>query len=325
MLNRINKQGTTIFNGAGYLVTRAAASMQEACEASNCSFFSTLKGLFEGTKACRRENGGIYLFRPQENAIRMQNGAHRMCMPSPSLHQFLDAVTQTALANTRWIPPPGKGSLYIRPLLIGSGPVLGLAPASEYTFLVYASPVGNYFKRGTAPLNLYVEDEYHRATNGGAGGVKSITNYAPVLKAISRARERGFSDVLYLDSANKRNIEEVSSCNIFILKGNVLSTPAPNGTILEGVTRKSIMDIARFLGYKVEERCIPIEELSDADEVFCTGTAVGVIPVGSITYKGNRIEYKTSGQLVSKKLYSELLGIQSGTAEDRWGWIVKID
>ncbi|CAA0843330.1 Branched-chain-amino-acid aminotransferase 2-chloroplastic [Striga hermonthica] len=283
------------------------------------------QGLFEGTKACRRENGGIYLFRPRENAIRMQCGARRMCMPSPSLHQFLDAVTQTALANTRWIPPPGKGSLYIRPLLIGSGPVLGLAPASEYTFLVYASPVGNYFKRGTAPLNLYVEDEFHRATNGGAGGVKSITNYAPVLKAISRARERGFSDVLYLDSVNKRNIEEVSSCNIFVLKGNVLSTPAPNGTILEGVTRKSIMDIARFLGYKVEERCIPIEELSDADEVFCTGTAVGVIPVGSITYKGNRIEYKTSGQLVSKKLYSELLEIQSGTTEDRWGWIVKID
>ncbi|GFP87674.1 branched-chain-amino-acid aminotransferase 2 chloroplastic [Phtheirospermum japonicum] len=283
------------------------------------------QGLFEGTKAYRREDGGVYLFRPQENAIRMQTGAHRMCMPSPSLPQFLDALKQTALANTRWIPPPGKGSLYIRPLLIGSGPVLGLAPASEYTFLVYASPVGNYFKEGTAPLNLYVEDEFHRTTRGGAGGVKSITNYAPVLKAMSRARDRGFSDVLYLDSVNKRNIEEVSSCNIFILKGNVLSTPAPNGTILEGVTRKSIIDIARHLGYQVEERCIPIEELSDADEVFCTGTAVGVVPVGSVTYKGNRIEYEMSSELVSHKLYSELLEIQRGTKEDNWGWVVKID
>ncbi|KAL0361220.1 UNVERIFIED_CONTAM: Branched-chain-amino-acid aminotransferase 2, chloroplastic [Sesamum radiatum] len=267
------------------------------------------QGLFEGTKAFRRDDGGLFLFRPQENAIRMQIGAHRMCMPCPSVEQFLDAVKQTALANRRWIPPPGKGSLYIRPLLMGTGPVLGLAPASEYTFLVYASPVGNYFKEGTAALNLYVEDEFHRAARGGAGGVKSITNYAPVLKAIARARDRGFSDVLYLDSVNKRNIEEVSSCNI-------LSTPATNGTILAGITRKSIIDIAHDLGYEVEERSIPIEELINADEVFCTGTAVGVAPVGSITYKGNRIEYKTSTQLVSQKLYSRLTGIQRGIIKD---------
>ncbi|KAL8494633.1 hypothetical protein ACS0TY_025461 [Phlomoides rotata] len=169
-------------------------------------------------KAYRREDGGLFLFRPQENAIRMQIGAERMCMLSPSVHQFVDAVKQTTIANRRWIPPPSKGSLYIRPLLVGSGPVLGLTPTPEYTFLVYASPVGNYFKAGTGPLNLYVEVEFHRATRGGAGGVKSITNYAPVYKAISRAKERGFSDVLYLDSENKRYVEEVSSCNIFILK-----------------------------------------------------------------------------------------------------------
>ncbi|KAL7154883.1 hypothetical protein ABFS83_03G033900 [Erythranthe nasuta] len=282
------------------------------------------QGLFEGTKAYRREGGGVFLFRPQENAIRMQTGAQRMCMPSPSTAQFVDAVKQTALANKRWIPPPGKGSLYIRPLLFGSGPVLGLGPASEYTFLVYASPVGNYFKEGT-PLNLYVEDEFHRATRGGAGGVKSITNYAPVLKAISRARDRGFSDVLYLNSVNKRNIEEVSSCNIFMLKGNVLSTPEINGSILEGITRKSIMDIASNLGYQVEERSITIEEVMDADEVFCTGTAVGVAPVGSITYKGNRVAYMTSTPLVSKKLYSSLVDIQTGVVEDDKGWVVEID
>ncbi|KAL7116858.1 hypothetical protein ACP275_03G032600 [Erythranthe tilingii] len=283
------------------------------------------QGLFEGTKAYRREGGGVFLFRPQENAIRMQMGAKRMCMPCPSVSQFVDAVKQTALANKRWIPPPGKGSLYIRPLLFGSGPVLGLAPASEYTFLVYASPVGNYFKEGTAPLNLYVEDEFHRATRGGAGGVKSITNYAPVLKAISRARDRGFSDVLYLDSVNKRNIEEVSSCNVFMLKGNVLSTPEINGSILEGITRKSIMDIATNLGYRVEERSITIEEVMDADEVFCTGTAVGVAPVGSITYKGNRVAYKMSTPLASKKLYSRLVDIQTGVVEDDKGWVVEID
>ncbi|XP_027773973.1 branched-chain-amino-acid aminotransferase 2, chloroplastic-like isoform X2 [Solanum pennellii] len=283
------------------------------------------QGLFEGTKAYRQDNGGLSLFRPRENAIRMQIGAERMCMPYPSTDQFVDAVKQTALANKRWIPPPGKGSLYIRPLLYGSGSILGLAPAPEYTFLVYACPVGNYFKEGTTPLNLYVDEEFHRASRGGAGGVKSITNYAPVLRAIRNARERGFSDVLYLDSVNKKYIEEVSSCNIFLVKGKVISTPIACGTILEGVTRKSIMEIAIDLGYQVEERLIEADELISADEVFCTGTAVGVAPVGSITYKGQRIEYKIRSVLVCKKLYSTLVGIQKGHIEDKRDWIVDIE
>ncbi|KAF3663030.1 Branched-chain-amino-acid aminotransferase 1, mitochondrial [Capsicum annuum] len=142
------------------------------------------QGIFEGTKAYRRDDGRLFLFRPQQNAMRMQIGAKRMCMPSPSIDQFVDAVKQTALANKRFIPPPGKGSLYIRPLLIGSGPILGLATAPEYTFLVYACPVGNYFKERTAPLNLYVEEDLHRASRGGVGGVKSISNYAPVLARV---------------------------------------------------------------------------------------------------------------------------------------------
>ncbi|KAL8490232.1 hypothetical protein ACS0TY_025947 [Phlomoides rotata] len=238
-----------------------------------------------------------------------------------SVHKKMQS--ECKLAPRECIPPPSKGSLYIRPLLVGSGPVLGLTPAPEYTFLVYASPVGNYFKAGTGPLNLYVEVEFHRATCGGAGGVKSITNYAPVYKAISRAKERGFSDVLYLDSENKRYVEEVSSCNIFILKGNVLSTPTANGTILEGITRKSIMDIAPDLGYHVEERPVPIEDVTDADEVFCTGTAVSVVPVGSITYKSKRIDYKMSNQPVSHKLYSRLIGIQRGDIEDYREWVVQ--
>ncbi|KAK2981753.1 hypothetical protein RJ640_006005 [Escallonia rubra] len=282
------------------------------------------QGLFEGIKAYRRENGRLFLFRPDQNAIRMQIGAERMCMISPSIEQFVHAVKETALANRRWIPPPGKGSLYIRPLLIGSGAILGLAPSPEYTFLIYASPVGNYFKEGTAPLNLYVEDEFHRASRGGAGGVKSITNYAPALKAQSKAQNGGFSDVLYLDAVNKRNIEEASSCNIFMVKDNVVSTPATAGTILEGITRRSIIDIARDLGYQVEERSIPVEELIDAEEVFCTGTAVGVAPVGSITYQGKRVEYEMGTQLVCGKLHSTFAGIQRGTVEDKRGWIVEI-
>ncbi|XP_055822352.1 branched-chain-amino-acid aminotransferase 2, chloroplastic-like isoform X1 [Solanum dulcamara] len=283
------------------------------------------QGLFEGTKAYRQDNGGLSLFRPRENAIRMQIGAERMCMPYPSIDQFVDAVKQTALANKRWIPPSGKGSLYIRPLLFGSGSILGLAPAPEYTFLVYACPVGNYFKERTAPLNLYVDEDFHRASRGGAGGVKSITNYAPVLRAIRNARERGFSDVLYLDSVNKRYIEEVSSCNIFLVKGKVISTPIACGTILEGVTRKSIMEIAIDLGYQIEERLIEADELVSADEVFCTGTAVGIAPVGSITYKGQRIEYKLSSELACKKLCSTFVGIQKGHIEGKRDWIVDIE
>lgn len=283
------------------------------------------QGLFEGTKAFRREDGRLFLFRPDQNAIRMQFGADRMCMPSPSTEQFVDAVKQTALANRRWIPPPGKGSLYIRPLLIGSGPILGLAPAPEYTFLVFASPVGNYFKEGLSSLNLYIEDEFHRATRGGVGGVKSITNYSPVLKALNRAKSRGFSDVIYLDSVYKKNLEEATSCNIFVVKENVISTPPTNGTILPGVTRKTVIDIASDHGFQVEERTVPVEELLDADEVFCTGTAVGVLPVGSITYQGKRVDYKTESQLVSRDLYSTLVGLQLGLLEDKKGWFLEIE
>lgn len=283
------------------------------------------QGLFEGTKAYRKEDGRLLLFRPDQNAVRMKIGADRMCMPSPSVDQFVDAVKQTVLANKRWVPPAGKGSLYLRPLLIGSGPSLGLAPAPEYTFLVYASPVGNYFKEGLAPLRLYVDDEFNRASPGGTGGVKTISNYAPVLKALNRAKNRGFSDVLYLDSVNKRYVEEASACNVFIVKGNLISTPATNGTILAGVTRRSIIELACDIGYEVEERGISVEELMDADEVFCTGTAVVVAPVGSITYQDKRVDFRTGSEAVCQKLYSTLVGIQQGVIEDNKGWTVEID
>lgn len=284
------------------------------------------QGIFEGLKAYRKGDGrGFLLFRPEENAMRMQMGANRMCMPSPSVDQFVHAVKQTVLANQRWVPPQGKGSLYLRPLLIGSGPVLGLAPAPEYMFLVYAAPVGAYFKEGLAPINLVVEDEIHRATPGGTGGVKTITNYAPVLKAQLQAKAKGFTDVLYLDSTKKRYLEEASSCNLFMVKDNVISTPITRGTILAGITRKSIMEIADDYGYQVEERLVSVEDLIDADEVFCTGTAVVVSPVGSITYQGQRYEYKIGMETVSQQLYKALTSIQMGLVKDKKGWTVEID
>lgn len=164
--------------------------------------------------------------------------------------------------------------MYLRPLLIGSGPVLGPVPAPECTFLIYATPIGNQYLTKHGSADLLIEDKVHRACPGGTGDIKSINNYSPVLEAVSQAKAKGFSDVLFLDVATKKFIEELSSSNIFIVTGNVISTPALEGTILPGITRKSIIELALDMGYQVEECNIPVEGLLNADEVFCTGTAV---------------------------------------------------
>ncbi|KAG5023239.1 hypothetical protein JHK85_019581 [Glycine max] len=276
------------------------------------------QGLFEGLKAHRTEDGHVLLFRPDENAQRMKRGADRLCMPSPSPGQFVNAVKQIVIANKRWVPPPGKGSLYIRPLLIGTGALLGVAPAPEYTFLIYCSPVGSYQK---------VEDKLYRAISGcgGTGGIKSVTNYAPVYTAMADAKANGFSDVLFLDSATGKHIEEASACNVFVLKDNAISTPAIDGTILPGITRKSIIDIAIDLGYQVMERSVSVEEMLGADEMFCTGTAVVVNSVASVTYKETRVDYKTGPATLSSKLRKTLVGIQTGCLEDKKSWTVRVD
>ncbi|KAH9694944.1 Branched-chain-amino-acid aminotransferase 6 [Citrus sinensis] len=196
----------------------------------------------------------------------------------------------SGILNYGQVPPPGKGTMYIRPLLMGNGPDLGVAPASEYTFVTYASPVGNYHK---GALNLVVEEKFRRATPGGTGGVKAITNYAIIYKPISEAKAKGFTDVLFLDAVTGKYVEEASTSNIFVVK--------------------------------VEERAILVEELFDAEEVFCTGTAVVVNPVNSITYQDKRTEYKRGVGTVGQKLYEILTGIQSGCIEDEMGWTVELD
>ncbi|XP_061336401.1 branched-chain-amino-acid aminotransferase 2, chloroplastic-like isoform X1 [Gastrolobium bilobum] len=282
------------------------------------------QGIFEGLKAYRTEDGRVLVFRPEENALRMKAGADRLCMPSPSIDQFVNAVKQIVLANKRWVPPPGKGSLYIRPLLMGTGALLGLAPAPEYTFLVYCCPVSCYYK---GPLNLKVEDKLYRAISGhgGTGGIKSVTNYAPVYTATTAAKANGFSDVLFLDSATGKNVEEASSCNVFVVKGNAIFTPELDGTILPGITRKTIIEIAIDLGYQVMERAIPVEKMLGADEVFCTGTAVVVNSVASVTYNDTRTEFKTGPETLCEKLRKTLVGIQTGSIEDRKKWTVQVN
>ncbi|KAL0731044.1 hypothetical protein Bca4012_027138 [Brassica carinata] len=311
------------------------------------------QGLFEGLKAYRTQVGQITLFRPEQNALRMQMGADRLCMTPPSVDQFLEAVKQTVIANKKWVPPPGKGALYIRPLLLGSGAVLGIASAPEYTFLVYVSPVGNYHKRDNMEddnhdileedydlldeaeelsppkesrgLNLKVDHTYRRAHTGGTGGVKSCTNYSPVVKSLREAKSAGFSDVLFLDAATGRNIEEVSTCNIFVVKENIVSTPPTLGTILPGITRKSICELARDIGYGVQERDVSVDELLEAEEVFCTGTAVVVKAVESVTFYDTRIKYITGDKALSTKLHVMLTNIQMGVVEDTKGWRVEIN
>ncbi|CDY16426.1 BnaA02g12300D [Brassica napus] len=264
-------------------------------------------GLFEGLKAYRTQMGRITLFRPEQNALRMQMGADRLCMTPPSVDQFVEAVKQTVIANKKWVPPPGKGTLYIRPLLIGSGAVLGIASAPEYMFVVYVSPVGNYHKVSSG-LNL-----------------KSCTNYSPVVKSLREAKSAGFSDVLFLDAATGRNIEEVSTCNIFVVKENILSTPPISGTILPGITRKSISELARDIGYQVQERDVSVDELLEAEEVFCKGTAVVVRAVESVTFYETKIIYITGENALSTKLHVMLTNIQKGVVEDTKDWMVEIN
>ncbi|XP_043707814.1 branched-chain-amino-acid aminotransferase 5, chloroplastic-like isoform X4 [Telopea speciosissima] len=313
----------TSFTGRKRLPSSSSLKNKLRFSSSHLQLASATRREATSLSAPGKQDGSIVLFRPKENALRMRVGAERMCMTSPTVEQFVEAVKLTVLANKRWVPPPGKGSLYIRPLLMGSGSVLGVAPAPEYTFLIYVSPVGNYFKEGLAPIHLIVENEFHRATPGGTGGVKTIGNYAAVLKAQSGAKAKGYSDVLYLDSVHKRYLEEVSSCNVFVVKDSVISTPAIKGTILPGITRKSIIDVARSQGFQVEERLVSVEELLDADEVFCTGTAVVISPVGSITYLGKRVSYGDSKVgVVSQQLYTTLTSMQMGLSEDKLGWTV---
>nr|KJB64007.1 hypothetical protein B456_010G028900 [Gossypium raimondii] len=250
----------------------------------------------------------------------MRVGADRMCMPAPTIEQFVEAVTSTVSANERWIPPSNKGFLHVRPLLMGNGPVLSLTPAPEFIFLIYVTPVRNYFEGGLKPINVVVENDIHRATLGGVGNIKAIGNYAGIMKAQAKAKANGFSDVLYLDSIHNRYLEEVSTANVFVVKDNTISTPVLGGTILPGITRKSIIEIAHSQGFKVEERLVPVEELFDADEVFCCGNAVCVLPVGSITLNGKRVDYGESGFVVSQQLHSALANIQMGLIEDKMGW-----
>ncbi|GAX81244.1 hypothetical protein CEUSTIGMA_g8676.t1 [Chlamydomonas eustigma] len=285
------------------------------------------QAIFEGMKAQYTVDGRIVIFRPDKNAERFAAGAQRLSMPVVPEAQFVNAVKSVVASNADWVPPQGKGSMYLRPVLMGSGPILGLGPAPSYTFLIYAAAVGSYFKGGQlTPIDLIVEEHFHRAAPGGMGGTKAAGNYSPVLVTQLNAKKNGYSDVVYLDAKSDTYLEEVSSCNIFIVKGKTIKTPPLQGTILPGVTRRSIIELARLRGYTVEEVPVPVTEAMEADEVFTTGTAVVVSSVGSLTYQGNKKQYTQNGQPgnVSLEMYTALTDIQTGKAADPADWVVKV-
>jgi len=284
------------------------------------------QGLFEGMKAYRTENNEIIMFRPEENARRAANGCLRLSMPEISENIFLDGVKSIVRDNIDYIPSTDKGALYVRPIIFGSGEGLGVAPSSEYTFMVYCSPVGPYFKGGLSPIKLIVTDDYHRAPLKGTGGVKAVGNYVPGMLPSGQAKKQGYAEVIYLDAAEEKYIEEVGAANFFAIYGNKLITPKLTGSILPGITRNSVLFLAKNrLGMEIEERKIDIEEALKADEVFCAGTAAIISPIGSIKYQNKEYEFsKSDVGKITRQLYDILTGIQFGETEDEYGWITKL-
>ena len=283
------------------------------------------QGLFEGMKAYRTAKNRVVFFRPDENARRMQRGADRLKMPPVPESIFIDAVEQVVQANIDYLPPMGRGAMYVRPLLMGSGPVLGVAPAPSYSFMIYVTPVGPYFKGGMKAIDLLISDEFHRAAPGGSGGVKAIGNYAPGMMPSMIAKAKGYAEVIYLDARTSTYIEEVGAANFFCVKDNVLYTPELTGTILPGITRASIIALARHLGYEVNEEKVNYEFAMTADEAFCCGTAAVISPIGTITHEDKKVTYGdgTPG-IMTTTLYDMLTGIQNEKEEDIFGWLHEV-
>jgi len=287
--------------------------------------------IFEGLKAYRGRNDDIYLFRPEENIKRFNGSASRVCMPGVDENVFMEGMKKVVLLDREWIPKNMGTSLYIRPAMFATEPHLGVRPAKEYVFFIILSPVGAYYKEGLNPVKIYVEDKYVRAAIGGLGEAKTGGNYAASLLASEEAKEKGFTQVLWLDAAERKYVDEVGTMNMFFIINDEVVTAPLTGSVLRGITRDSVIRLCRDWGFEVSERKISIHEIADAAksgilrEAFGTGTAAVISPVGQITFKGED-HIVAGGKMgeVSQRLYDELIGIQYGLKEDPHGWRVKI-
>ncbi len=290
------------------------------------------QAIFEGLKAYKGKDGKIRLFRPMENAKRLNKSAWRMCMPQVDENDFLQAIKELVSVESRWIPSQKGTSLYIRPFIIATEPFLGVRPAKEYIFSIILTPVGAYYAEGFNPVKIFVTDKFVRAAKGGVGEAKTAGNYAASLMASEEAKELGFTQVLWLDAAQRKYVEEVGTMNIFFLIDDSLVTPSLSGSILPGITRDSVLTLAKDWGIKVEERPISIDEVLESaesgrlKECFGTGTAAVISPVGSLYYKGKSVEVNggQTGEL-AQRLFDEITAIQYGEKEDKFGWIEFVD
>ena len=284
---------------------------------------------FEGLKAYTTEDGHIVCFRPDLNAARMEDSAKRLEMPEFPQDRFVDAVVQVVKANAAYVPPYGSGAtLYIRPYMFASSPVIGVKPADEYQFRILCTPVGPYFKGGAKPITIKVSD-FDRAAPHGTGHIKAGLNYAMSLHAIVTAHEEGFAENMYLDAATRTKVEETGGANfIFVTKDNKVVTPKSN-SILPSITRRSLVYVAKeYLGLEVEEREVFFDEVKDFAECGLCGTAAVISPVGKIVNHGEEICFPSGMDEmgpVTKKLYETLTGIQMGRIEAPEGWVKVIE
>jgi branched-chain amino acid aminotransferase len=279
---------------------------------------------FEGMKAFRGEDNKIRLFRWEENAKRMQRSAQGVMMAEVPSELFKEAIVKVVKLNAKYVPAFGFGaSLYIRPLLIGSGPEVGVKPSSEYLFMVFVGPVGPYFKEGFNPVDLQIIGDYDRAAPHGTGHIKVGGNYAASLRALVRGKEEGFASVIFRSSADRTLIDEAGPANFFAIKGNSYITP-DSPSVLPSITNMSLRQLATDMGLKVELRDVAVDELGDFDEVGACGTAAVISPIRKIVDRqtGKIYEYCKDGKAgpVSTKLYNKLRAIQEGRDEDTYGW-----
>lgn len=285
--------------------------------------------IFEGLKAFRRPDGRVALFRARDNVRRFNLSAARMCMPQVDEQFTLDALKELIRLEADWVPRAEGTSLYIRPAMIATEPMLGVRPADQYLCYIILCPVGAYYKGGLAPVKIWISDHYVRAAHGGTGEVKTGGNYAASLYAAREAAAKGYDQVLWLDAREKRYVEEVGSMNMcFVFDGKLVTSPL-HGTILDGITRRSVLTLARDMGVEVEERAVTVDEIFAAaenghlNEAFGTGTAVVISPVGQFTYRDRTValgDGKSTGVL-TQKLYDALTGIQYGRRPDSYGWV----
>lgn len=288
--------------------------------------------IFEGLKAYRSPRETILLFRPDKNAVRLNRSAERMCMPSVDEEMFIQAIKTLVAVDRDWVPESPGTSLYIRPAMIATEAFLGVRPAKTYCFFVILSPVGAYYAEGFNPVKILVEDKYVRAVKGGTGAAKTGGNYAASLAAGEEAHHHGCAQVLYLDGVERKYIEEVGSMNIAFVIDDVLVTPSLSGSILDGVTRDTVLQLAKDWNLLVSERLIAVDEVIAAagngrlSEVFGMGTAAVVSPVSHLVYKNEEIQVG-DGKVgpLAHRLFAEISDIQRGLKPDPHGWVVEVE